>query len=71
MTGHQHTHTLSPLTVNTWIKYGWGILHHPPFTSDFLLCDFHLVVSLKEHFGGKKSRSNYTYADKNTAWEWS
>ena len=45
---HINTHSHS-VTHSKLIKFNWEQLGHPPYSSDILLCDFHLFGPLKKH----------------------
>lgn len=40
-----------------YVEIGWGVLPHPPYSSDLSPCDIHLFALIKEHLGGKAFRS--------------
>lgn len=35
-------------------KFGWDVISHPPYSPDLAPSDYHLLLNLKKHLGGKR-----------------
>jgi histone-lysine N-methyltransferase SETMAR len=57
----QHDNARPHTSLKTWeaiTKFGWTVLHHPPYSPNLAPSDFHIFGALKDAIHGMKFESD-------------
>ena len=59
---------VAKIVQETLAKKNWEVLHHPVYSSDLSLCDFHLFGPLKKALKGQRFNSDADVKTVVTTW---